>query len=186
MEDSQIVDLFWARSEDAVSETANKYGKYCYYIAYSILNNHEDSEECVNDTYLNAWGAIPPHHPNRLSTFLGKITRNLSLNKWNQYNTEKRGAGQTILALEELHECIPPFSNEDQIVDDLVLVDVLNRFLATLPKEKRKIFMRRYWYLSPIKEIAADYSISEGKVKMSLLRMRNELRQILEEEGINP
>ena len=185
MEDKQIVDLFWARSENAISETANKDGKYCHYIAYNILHNNEDSEECVNDTYMNAWRSMPSHRPNRLSTFLGKITRNLSLNKWDQYNTEKRGAGQTMLALEELHDCIPATGDAEQIIDDLALAEVFNCFLASLPKERRKIFMRRYWYLSPIKEISTDYSISESKVKMSLLRSRNELRQLLEKEGIN-
>ena len=179
------MDLFWARSENAISETANKYGKYCHYIAYNILHNNEDCEECVNDTYMNAWRSIPTHRPNRLSTFLGKITRNLSLNKWDQYNTKKRGAGQTTLALEELHDCIPATGDVEQIIDDLALAEVFNRFLASLPKERRKIFMRRYWYLSPIKEISTDYSISESKVKMSLLRSRNELRQLLEKEGIN-
>lgn len=185
MEDRQIVDLYWARSESAISETAEKYGRYCHYIAYNILHNNEDSEECVNDTYLNAWGAMPDQRPNKLSAFLGKITRNLSLNRWERYNAEKRGAGQIPLALDELHDCIPSPDSANQIVDDLALVELFNRFLASLPKEKRKIFIRRYWYLSPIAEIAADYSMSESKVKMSLLRSRNALKQVLEEEGID-
>ena len=180
MEDRQIVDLYWARSENAISETERKYGRYCYYIAYNILHNNEDSEECVNDTYLNAWKAMPNQRPSKLSTFLGKITRNLSLNRW-----EKRGSGQIPLALDELHECIPTSDCADQIVDDLALAEVFNRFLAALPKEKRMIFMRRYWYLSPIAEIATDYSISESKVKMSLMRSRNELKTLLEMEGMS-
>ena len=185
MEDRQIVDLYWARSENAISETEIKYDRYCYYIAHNILHNNEDSEECVNDTYLNAWKAMPDQRPSKLSTFLGKITRNLSLNRWELYNAGKRGSGQIPLALDELHECIPTSDSADQIVDDLALTEIFNRFLATLPKEKRMIFMRRYWYLSPIAEIAADYSISESKVKMSLLRSRNALKQVLEEEGID-
>lgn len=185
MEDKQIVDLYWARSENAIAETSQKYGRYCYYIAHNILRNHEDSEECVNDTYLNAWKAMPDQRPSRLSTFLGKITRNLSLNRWELYNAEKRGSGQIPLALDELTECIPSSDHVDQIVDDLALAEIFNRFLAALPKEKRMIFMRRYWYLSSIAEIAAEYSISESKVKMSLLRSRNTLKQILEEEGID-
>lgn len=185
MEDKHIVDLFWARSENAISETANKYGKYCYRIAYNIMHSHEDSEECVNDTYLNAWDAMPPHRPNRLSVFLGKITRNLSLNKWNHYTAQKRGSGQVALALDELNECIPALDSTAQIIDDLALVEIFNRFLASMPKEKRKIFMRRYWYLSSITEIATDYSISESKVKMSLHRTRNALRDFLEKEGVN-
>ena len=185
MEDKQIVDLYWARSENAISETEIKYGRYCYYIAHNILHNNEDSEECVNDTYLNAWKAMPDRRPSKLSTFLGKITRNLSLNRWELYNAEKRGFGQIPLALDELHECIPSPNSADHLVDDFALAEIFNRFLAALPKEKRMIFMRRYWYLSPIAEIAADYSISESKVKMSLLRSRNALKQVLEEEGID-
>ena len=185
MEDKQIVDLYWSRSETAISETAIKYGRYCYYIAHNILHNNEDSEECVNDTYLNAWKAMPDQRPSKLSTFLGKITRNLSLNRWELYNAEKRGSGQIPLALHELHECIPSTNSADHLADDLALAEILNRFLAALPKEKRMIFMRRYWYLSPIAEIAADYSMSESKVKMSLLRSRNALKQVLEEEGID-
>ena len=185
MDDKQILDLYWERSEAAISETSKKYGKYCRYIASNILHNDEDSEECVNDTYLNAWKAMPNQRPSKLSTFLGKITRNLSLNRWELYNAEKRGSGQIPLALDELHECIPTSDCADQIVDDLALAEIFNRFLAALPKEKRMIFMRRYWYLSPIAEIATDYSISESKVKMSLMRSRNELKTLLEMEGMS-
>lgn len=185
MEDGEIVDLYWARDENAIIETQIKYGRYCYCIAHNILYNKEDSEECVNDTYLNAWNAMPDLRPNRLSTFLGKITRNLSLNRWERYNAAKRGSGQVVLALDELHECVPARDSADQIVDDLALAEILDRFLAGLPKEKRMIFMRRYWYMSPIAEIAADYSMGESKIKMSLLRTRKELRQLLEKEGVS-
>lgn len=185
MEDKQIIDLYWARAETAISETAKKYGRYCHSIAFNILHSHEDSEECVNDTFFNAWKAIPPQRPNKLSAFLGTITRNLSLNKWEQYNTEKRGLGQVPLALEELHECIPALENADQVADDLTLTEILNQFLSKLPKDRRKIFMRRYWYMDTIKEIAEGYSMSESRVKMSLLRSRNELKRILEREGFD-
>lgn len=184
MDDKQILDLYWARSERAISETADKYGRYCHYIAYNILHSAEDSEECVNETWLKAWRAMPPKRPDRLSVFLGKITRNLSLNRYRQYNAEKRGGGQTALALEELQECIPAAGSVEQIVDDLALTEVLNRFLASLPGERRKIFMRRYWYLSSVKEIAEDFGVGESKVKMALLRSRNELKNQLEKEGI--
>lgn len=106
MDDSKIIELYMERSEQAISETSKKYGRYCHYIAYSILHNDEDSEECVNDTYLRAWNSIPPKRPSKLQTFLGKITRNLSLNKWEKLSAEKRGAGQTSLILDELSECI--------------------------------------------------------------------------------
>ena len=185
MEDKQIIDLYWARSETAISETASKYGRYCHSIAFNILRSHEDSEECVNDTLFNAWKAMPPQRPNKLSAFLGTITRNLSLDKWEQYNAEKRGLGQVPFALEELHDCIPALENADQIADDLTLTEILNQFLNTLPKDRRKIFIRRYWYMNTIKEIAEGYSTSESKVKMSLLRSRNELKQLLEKEGFD-
>ena len=183
VEDKQIIDLYWARSETAISETSSKYGRYCHSIAFNILRSREDSEECVNDTFFNAWKAIPPQHPNKLSAFLGAITRNLSLKKWEQYSTAKRGLGQLPLALEELQDCIPALENVEQVVDDLTLTEILNRFLSSLPKDRRKIFMRRYWYMCSIKEIAEGYSMSESKVKMSLLRSRNELKQLLEKEG---
>jgi RNA polymerase sigma-70 factor (ECF subfamily) len=127
---------------------------------------------------------MPDQRPGKLSTFLGKITRNLSLNRWELYNAKKRGSGQIPLALDELQECIPSSNQVDQFVEDLALAEILNRFLATLSKEKRMIFMRRYWYLSSIAEIAADYSMSESKVKMSLYRSRNALKQVLEKEGV--
>lgn len=184
MDDKQILDLFWARSESAISETDKKYGKYCHFIAFHILHNAEDSEECVSETWLKAWNNMPPHRPQRLSAFLGKITRNLSLNRYNRYNAEKRGRGQIALALDELRECVPAADSVEQIADDLVLTDTLNRFLASLKSETRKIFMQRYWYLCSVKEIANDLHISESKVKMTLLRSRNELRTLLEKEGI--
>lgn len=185
MDDKQIVDLYWERSETAISETAKKYGRYCHYIAFNILYNDEDSEECVNDTYLNAWNSMPPHRPSVLKTFLGRLTRNLSLNKYKLLTARKRGRGQIPLVIEELHECLPTAGNTERVVDDIVLADVFNCFLASLPVERRRIFMRRYWYLSPVKEIADDYSISESKVKMSLLRSRGELKHLLEKEGIS-
>lgn len=185
MEDNEIIDLFKMRSENAIHETAKKYGKYCYYIAYNILLNEQDSEECVNDTYFYAWKAIPPHDPQKLSAYLGKITRNLALNKWNYYNAEKRGKGQLPIVLEELHECISTVDTAEQIVDEIHFANMLNRFLASLSKQKRILFMRRYWYFNSIKEICADLCMSESKAKMALLRLRNEFRAFLKKEGVN-
>lgn len=181
LDDNQIVDLYWERSENAICETAKKYSRYCHYIAFNILHSNEDSEECVNDAYLNTWNSIPPHRPVVLKTFLGKIVRNLS----KQLNAEKRCNGQIPLIIDELQDCLPSSESTERIVDDMLLADVFNRFLASIPAERRKIFMRRYWYLSPIKDIAIDYNISESKVKMSLFRSRNELKQILLKEGIS-
>lgn len=184
MDDKRIIELYNERSETAISETAEKYGKYCYTIAYHILYNEEDSEECVNDTYLRAWEAIPPQCPNKLSAFLGKITRNLALNRYKYYVREKRGHGQTTLVLDELQECVPASNNTAQAVEEKLLVEVLNRFLYSLPKEKRIMFVRRYWYLSSIQEIADDFGVSQSKVKMTLLRIRNKLKLVLEKEGV--
>ncbi len=184
MEDKKIVDLYWLRSESAISETKIKYGRYCYTVAHNILCNNEDSEECVNDTYLRAWNSMPEHRPSVLKTFLGKITRNLALNRYKTLSTDKRNGGQLPLVLDELQECIPGEDNTARLVDDLALTEIFNRFLASLPMEQRKIFMCRYWYLNSIKEIASKYNIGESKVKMSLLRSRKELKNLLETEGI--
>lgn len=184
MEDKQILDLYNKRLEAAIAETADKYGKYCHSIAYNILYNTQDSEECVNDTYLKAWQSIPPHYPEKLSAYLGKITRNLALNRYKYYNRQKRGEGQTALVLEELLECVPSMDGPEQEVEEKILVEVLNRFLENLPEEKMKIFMRRYWYMSSIKEIADDFAMGESKVKMILSRSRSKLKELLEKEGI--
>ena len=184
MKDNQIIQLYFDRSEDAISQTAVKYGKYCHAIAYNILHNFEDSEECVNDTYWKAWGTIPPRRPKRLAAFLGKITRNLSLDMYRHYTADKRGNGELAIALDELDECVSSLGSMDNHADEMVLVNTLNRFLASLSAEHRNIFMRRYWYMSSIKEIATDYKLSESKVKMSLLRSRNRLKAVLEKEGI--
>ena len=183
MEDAQIVSLYWMRSEDAISETARKYGAYCRAIACNILQNAEDGEECVNDTYWRAWNAMPDQRPARLAAFLGKITRNLALNRWEKARAEKRGGGRIPLVLDELRQCAAQ-DPAAQLVDELAFVERMNRFLGALPPEKRKIFMRRYWYCSSIREIAADFSLSESKVKMVLLRTRRALKAFLEKEGI--
>lgn len=140
MDDSKIVELFWSRNEKAIDEVSAKYSRYCHSIAYNILHNNEDSEECVSDTYIRAWYSMPPHKPNKLSAFLGKITRNLSLNRYEKLNAEKRGDGQTPIVLDELQECIHSSENVDDIVDDIVLKDALNCFLSNLDEEQRNIF----------------------------------------------
>ena len=184
MDDIKIIELYWNRSENALAETSKKYSRYCHHISFNILHNNQDAEECVGDTYLRAWNAMPPQSPNRLSTFLGKITRNLSLNRYKQYGAEKRGLGQTELVLSELEDCIPSMADVEQTTDEIVLVEAINTFLATLPREKCIVFVRRYWYLSAINEIALQYDMSESKVKSMLFRTRNELKLYLEKEGI--
>ena len=184
MDDNHIVDLYWERSEAAISETDKKYGRYCHYIAYNILFNNEDSQECVNDTYLKAWKTIPPYRPRGLAAFLGRLTRNISINRYKYINADKRSDGQIPLVLDELQECGPAREDADNVLEDMALAAVFNRFLSDLPEEARNIFMRRYWYMCSVKEIAGDYSITESKVKMSLMRSRNHLKQLLEEEGV--
>lgn len=183
MEDSRIIDLYWERSESAITETSNKYGRYCYFISHNILHSDEDAEECVNDTYLRAWNAMPPNHPNRLSVFLGKITRNLSLNKYKRLNAEKRGFGETSLVLSELNDSISS-SDLEQAADDLSLTEALNGFLAEQPRKKRILFVQRYWYLMPIRELAELHSSTESQTKSLLFRMRKDLKTHLEKEGI--
>ncbi len=183
MNDSEIITLYFERDERAVSETAVKYGKYCHTVSYNILQNKEDVEECVNDTYLAAWNSIPPKKPERLSTFLGKLARNLSINRYRQYNAEKRKLTQTAIALSELEECIAE-SGGEEIADEMALTKAINDFLLAQPKLKRNIFIRRYWYVMPIKDISSAYGISEGKIASMLFRMRTELKKHLEKEGI--
>lgn len=185
MDDNEIIELYMARSEQAISETSKKYGRYCHYIAYSILHNDEDAEECVNDTYLRAWDAIPPQRPNSLLTFLGKITRNLSLNRQEKLSAEKRGAGQTALILDELAECIPAEEDAATATESMVIRDAIDRFLDRLPTDTRKMFVRRYFYMSPIKDIARDYGLPESRVAVTLFRTRAKLKATLEKEGIS-
>ena len=184
MKDEEMVGLYWMRSEDAVAATAEKYGNYCYSIAFSILHNAEDAEECVNDAYLAAWNSIPPHRPERVAAFLGKITRNVSLNRWKQYNAQKRGEGQTELALSELEECIPAKTGIEQAVEDELLTWSIEKFLYSQPRLKRNLFIRRYWYISSIQELADEYGMSESKVKSLLFRMRKNLKHHLAKEDI--
>ena len=182
MEDSKIIALFWARSEDAIAAAAEKYGAYCDRIAYNILQNREDAEECVNDTYLRTWNAIPPSHPKRLAAFLAKITRNLALNRYEQRNAEKRGGGQVPLLLDELQECIPDGGASP--ADDLALRELLDRFLGALHPRTRVLFVLRYWYAYSIEEIAAAQGMSKDAVAVTLLRTRKKLRKRLQEEGV--
>ena len=182
MEDSKIVELYWARSEQAIAESERKYGKYCYTIAHGILRCREDSEECVNDTWLGAWDAIPPHRPSCLATFLGKITRRIALHRAERNNAEKRGGGAVPLALEELCECVP--APNESGADEAALDAVLDRFLDRLPDMTRTMFLQRYWYLRSVREIARELGVGESRVKVTLHRARAQLRKMLEEEGI--
>lgn len=184
MEDSKIIDLYWERSETAINETEKKYSRHCHSISFNILHNDEDAKECINDTFYRAWNAMPPNRPNCLAVFLGKITRNLSLDKYKKYTAEKRGLGQMELALSELDDCVPSGSNVEQDIDEKELAEILNSFLESLPKQKRIMFVQRYWYLMTTKAIAEHSSKSESQVKSALFRTRKTLKAFLEKEGI--
>lgn len=180
MDDQKIVALYWERSERAIRETQKKYEKYCYYIAYRILYIHEDAEECVNDTYLRAWNAMPPQKPGKLQAFLGKITRNIALNRYEYDRAEKRA--DTVRDIgEEFWECVP--SEDVSLEEEYVLRELINGFLRSLSQEQRIVFMQRYWYLCSIKEIAEQRGMSENHVKVTLHRLRERFRAYWEEEG---
>ncbi|MBR6404603.1 MAG: sigma-70 family RNA polymerase sigma factor [Lachnospiraceae bacterium] len=184
MEDRRIVDLYWQRDETAIAETENKYGRFCFSIANNILRNREDAKECVNDTWLGAWNAMPPHRPEILSTFLGKITRRLSLRKWRARTAEKRGGGSMELSIEELEECIPSRQRIDEGLETAELAEIISTFLEALPPEERRVFMRRYWYFDSIRDISRRFGFGESKVKMMLKRTRDKLLICLQKEEI--
>ena len=183
MEDAEIVDLFFQRSEQAIPETAAKYQGLIFQISRNILENPQDAEECVNDTYLGLWNAIPPQKPNCLQGFLGRITRNGAIDRWRRRTAEKRG-GEMELALEELGECIPSGDQVEREVEARELGRVLEQFLSTLPEEKRRMFLLRYWYLMPNREIAQRLGWTEGRVRTTLHRVRRQLMTYLQERGM--
>ena len=184
MEDNAIVELYFARSEQAIRETEQKYGAYLNTIATNILHLPEDAEETVSDTYLAAWNTMPPRRPNILSAFLGKLTRYISLDRWKKCSAQKRGGGQVALSLEELEECISGGDDPEKEVDRKELLRYLNRFLDALPETQRRVFVCRYWYLESIPEIAARFGFSESKVTAMLHRLRGKLRARLQLEGL--
>lgn len=180
MEDRAIVALYWKRAETAILETKKQYGRLLLSISRGILRNEEDAEECENDTYLRAWDTIPPKRPEKLSAFLAKITRNLSLDRYDAKHAEKRGGGEVPLLLDELAEVI---ADEAAFPADTEgLSEVLNAFLGRLKSDARTIFLRRYWFGDSVQEISARSGFGESKIKMSLLRTRQNLKEVLEKE----
>ncbi len=184
LKDTEILDLYFQRDQQALAETQKAYGNYCYSIAWRILNDKEDAEECVNDTWLKAWNAIPPSRPMKLSLFLGTITRNLSLDRWKGKKAMKRGRGETQVALEELSECIPNNDCTEDAVEAAELERLLNSFLHMLPERDCNVFLRRYWYVEDYAAIAERYGLKLNTVKTSLFRTRNKLKDFLMKEGI--
>lgn len=189
MDDSEIVELYWARNEAAIVETDKKYGAYCYRIAMNILSNAQDAEECVNSTYHNAWNAIPPHRPAMLSTFLGKITRNLSLQYIRKRNAARRGGGESVVPFEELSECIPapeeysPNGYSEMDVEQLGAL--INDYLKTVSKDARMLFIGKYYYFDQINDIAKRLGMKESRAKTLLYRTRNGLKEYLKSKGVD-
>ena len=183
MEDEKIVELYFERNESAIERTSEKYGKRLRAVSNGILKDIETAEECENDTYLEAWNIIPPNEPKTyLYAFLARIIRNISLNFCRKKNALKRNAFVCELSA-EMEECIPSTDDMDCRIDDMVFAEIINKFLSELDAEKRKIFVRRYWYMDSVTEISEKLLLSESKVKTSLFRTRKKLREFLEKEG---
>lgn len=183
MTDTEIIGLYQARNETAIAESDAKYGAYCFTVADNILNNREDSGECVNDTWLYTWNVIPPKCPDVLRLFFAKITRNLSIDRLRRRTSQKRGGGELALALEELEECVPYRSTVEETLDEKRLGVVIDEFLRTLPKRDRQFFLRRYFFTEAVSKIAARFKVSENAVSVSLHRTRAKLKIHLEKEG---
>jgi len=182
MSDAAIVDLYWQRNETAIKETENKYSGYLSKIAYNILSDFEDSKECVNDTYLKAWNSMPEHKPNELSTYLGRITRQVSIDVYRKRSTKKRQSNLSV-SLSEVEECVPGKSSPEREAEASLLDGLINAYLRTLPNEKRTVFLCRYFFLDSMKDIAENHGMSVANVKTILHRTRLGLKKYLEKEG---
>lgn len=184
MDDNKIIDLYWARSQQAIAESDAKYGAYCRTVARNILSREEDAEECVNDTWLRAWNAIPPQRPTVLQAFFGKLTRNLSLDRWRRDRAQKRGGSQVESALEELEDCLAARDRVDEAVDAQATANLISAFVRSLPQQDRVLFVRRYWYLDDIQTLAKRMGMGQSQVKSRLHRIRQRLKTELEKEGV--
>lgn len=185
MKDDQIVNLYWDRNEDAIHQTEMKYGSYLSKVAYNILADFEDSQECVNDTYLAAWNSMPTNRPGILATYLGKITRQISIDLFRKKNRLKRYASEYAISLDELGDCFSEGSTPDQELSAKELTDGINRFLRSLPDDARNTFIGRYYFFYPLKDVAAYCGMSESKAKSMLYRTRQALKEFLIKEGFD-
>lgn len=185
MEDAGIVQLYWDRDEAAIAESSEKYGAYCASIAHNILHSAADEEECVSDTWLHAWNAMPPHRPNVLSTFFGKITRNLSFDRYKKLHRKKRGGGQMEAVLDELAECVSGRDDTERAWDEKELAAEISRFLQGLSEEKRVLFILRYWHANSLADIAERTGMSENGVAVTLGRLRGKLKTHLIKRGFD-
>lgn len=182
MDDAAIISLYWSRDESAISETEYRYGKYCRSIAERILSSAEDAEECVSDTWLNAWNAIPPQRPDSLSAFLGRIVRNLSISRWRKEHAQKRFSGLEAL-LSELEDCLPAPDRVEKEVEGGELTAAVERWLEGLEKEDRVLFLQRYWYGEEVKALAKAEGMGANRMAKRLMRLRRDLKRELEKEG---
>lgn len=183
MDDSRIIELYWARDEEAITQTDVKYGAYCYAVAHNILADASDAEESVSDTYFAAWRAMPPHRPASLKCFVGKLARRCSIDRWRENHAAKRGGGRVSEALEELSWCIPDKASIDEHITERELAEAIDAFLRTLGDAPRRVFIRRYWYLDSVADIAGRFGFSKAKVKTQLFRTREALMRYLIKEG---
>ena len=183
MEDAQIIELYFKRDEQAIAKTDRKYGKALKALSMRILTDEADSNECVNDTYLKAWNTIPPTNPSNLSAYLHRIVRSVSIDRFRARKSEKRRMGEYAFSLDELSQCIAGEETPELAMQAQELEKLIEAFLQDLRKEKRQIFLCRYYFLDPIKTIASNFQMSESKVKSVLYRLRCELRERLEQEG---
>lgn len=184
MEDRDIVTLYWQRDQEAIRQTDRQYGRYLSSIAFHILADREDSRETVNDTYLRAWDSMPPHRPQVLATYLGRITRQLSIDRWRTRGRAKRGGSQYALSLEELGDCVSGGRSPESELENRRIEEAISAFLWAQEAEKRNVFLRRYWYFDSIETICRSTGFGESKVKSMLAAMRRKLREQLEREGI--
>ena len=183
MEDCQIIELYRQKNTDAISATAGKYGAYCFAIADNILHSAEDAEECVNDTWLRAWNAIPPQRPGVLRLFLARITRNLAFDRYQARAAEKRGGGETALVLDELEECLGAGTDTEAAFEAEELRRCIRRFVEALPEREGNVLVRRYFFAEPVADIAKRYGLTENNVAVMLSRTRKKLKTYLAKEG---
>lgn len=183
MEDMQIIKLYWSRDETAIQETNTKYGRLLHSIAFNILSNHEDSEECVSDTYNKVWDIIPPQEPDSLTAFLGRIVRNLSINRWHKNRSQKRYNGAQV-SLSELSECIPVSNNVEETMDAKELSEFISDWLCTLSQDNRVLFLRRYWFGDTLDTLACECNTTPNKLAARMYRLRQNLKTAMEKGGV--
>ena len=183
MEDSQIIDLYWGRDQRAITETDLKYGKYCHAIAFNVLSIIEDAEECVNDTYIQAWNSMPPNRPTMLKAWLGKVVRNIAINLWDKNHAQKRYQGMD-LVLDELEECVPDRSTVESAMENKELSKIISNWLRTLSEDDRALFVRRYWSGESVNDLAQEWGMTPNKLAQRMFRLRNSLKAALEKEEV--